>query len=72
MTETNRGAAAGRRGRSNTVTFEDYTGSRSSRYSLAWSRLVPRLPQAAAALSEMEQGWSESLYRLVGEPDARN
>jgi hypothetical protein len=68
MTETNRGAAAGSRGRSNTVTFEDYTGSRSSRYSLAWSRL----PQAAAALSEMEQGSSESLYRLVDEPDARN
>jgi hypothetical protein len=27
-------------------------------------------PQAAAALSGMEQGWSESLYRLADELDA--
>ncbi|HMD38780.1 MAG TPA: SRPBCC domain-containing protein [Candidatus Acidoferrum sp.] len=55
----------------NTITFQDF-------YSITKLRLHARLltpefkmtPQVAAALSGMEQGWSESLYRLADHLDA--
>jgi uncharacterized protein YndB with AHSA1/START domain len=54
----------------NTVTFEDYNGL--TKLTLH-ARLVTEdfqlTPQIAAALAGMEQGWSESLYRLGDELD---
>lgn len=55
----------------NTVTFEDFNGM--TKLTLH-ARLITcdfkMTPQVAAALSGMEQGWSESLYRLADELDA--
>lgn len=52
----------------NTVTFEDFNGL--TKLTLL-ARLVTKdfklTPQVAAALAGMEQGWSESLYRLADE-----
>lgn len=52
----------------NTVTFEDFNGI--TKLTLH-ARLVTKdfklSPQVLAALSGMEQGWSESLYRLADE-----
>jgi uncharacterized protein YndB with AHSA1/START domain len=52
----------------NTITFDDYNGL--TKLTLC-ARLItkdfPLTPQVAAALSGMEQGWSESLYRLADE-----
>ncbi|HKN75478.1 MAG TPA: SRPBCC family protein [Candidatus Acidoferrum sp.] len=52
----------------NTVTFEDFHGI--TKLTLH-ARLVTKdfklTPQVAAALAGMEQGWSESLYRLADE-----
>jgi uncharacterized protein YndB with AHSA1/START domain len=54
----------------NTITFDDFNGI--TKLTLH-ARLVTRdfklTPQAAAALAGMEQGWSESLYRLADELD---
>jgi uncharacterized protein YndB with AHSA1/START domain len=54
----------------NTVTFEDYNGL--TKLTLH-ARLVTKdfqlTPQIAAALAGMEQGWSESLYRLGDDLD---
>jgi uncharacterized protein YndB with AHSA1/START domain len=54
----------------NTVTFEDFNGL--TKLTLH-ARLVTKdfklSPQVLAALSGMEQGWSESLYRLADELD---
>ncbi|MFI5093963.1 MAG: SRPBCC domain-containing protein [Candidatus Acidiferrum sp.] len=54
----------------NTITFEDFNGI--TKLGLH-ARLVTRdfkpTPQVAAALAGMEQGWSESLYRLADELD---
>jgi uncharacterized protein YndB with AHSA1/START domain len=54
----------------NTVTFEDFHGI--TKLTLHARLLTPDFkmtPQLAAALSGMEQGWSESLYRLADELD---
>jgi uncharacterized protein YndB with AHSA1/START domain len=52
----------------NTITFEDFNGL--TKLTLH-ARLVTKdfklAPQVAAALAGMEQGWSESLYRLADE-----
>jgi uncharacterized protein YndB with AHSA1/START domain len=52
----------------NTITFEDFNGI--TKLTLH-ARLVTKdfvlTPQVAAALAGMEQGWSESLYRLADE-----
>jgi uncharacterized protein YndB with AHSA1/START domain len=52
----------------NTITFEDFSGL--TKLTLH-ARLVTKdfkvTPQVAAALAGMEQGWSESLYRLADE-----
>ena len=49
----------------NTITFEDFNGITKL---TVHARLVTKnfvlTPQVAAALAGMEQGWSESLYRL--------
>ena len=54
----------------NTITFEDFNGI--TKLTLH-ARLVTRdfklTPQVAAALSGMEQGWSESLCQLADEID---
>jgi uncharacterized protein YndB with AHSA1/START domain len=54
----------------NTITFEDFNGI--TKLTLH-ARLVTKdfklTPQAAWALAGMEQGWSESLYRLADEMD---
>ena len=54
----------------NTITFEDFNGITKP---TLHARLVTRdfkiTPQVAAALSGMEQGWSESLYRLADHLD---
>jgi len=55
----------------NTVIFEDFNGM--TRLTLHARLLTPEFrmtPQVAAALSGMEQGWSESLYRLADHLDA--
>jgi uncharacterized protein YndB with AHSA1/START domain len=46
----------------NTVTFDDHNGK--TRLTLR-ARVVKSLPQAAAALAGMDQGWNQSLDRLV-------
>lgn len=55
----------------NTVTFDDFKGI--TKLTLH-ARLVTKdfklTPQVDAALSGMEQGWSESLYRLADEVDS--
>jgi uncharacterized protein YndB with AHSA1/START domain len=55
----------------NTITFEDFHGI--TKLTLHARLLTPDFrmtPQVAAALSGMEQGWSESLYRLADHLDA--
>jgi uncharacterized protein YndB with AHSA1/START domain len=55
----------------NTVTFEDYNGlTKMTLHARLVAKDFKMTPQAAAALSGMEQGWSESLYRLADELDA--
>jgi uncharacterized protein YndB with AHSA1/START domain len=55
----------------NTVSFEDYNGlTKLTLRALLVTKGFKLTPQAAAALSGMEQGWSESLYRLADELDA--
>ncbi len=51
----------------NTVTFADYNGM--TRMTLH-VRVLKFSPEIAAALAGMEQGWSESLYRLGDEVDS--
>jgi len=52
----------------NTVTFEDYNGlTKLTLHARLVTKDLKMTPQVAAALSGMEQGWSESLYRLADE-----
>ncbi|MGA2094753.1 MAG: SRPBCC domain-containing protein [Candidatus Acidiferrum sp.] len=55
----------------NTITFEDFHGITKLRlHARLLTAEFKMTPQAAAALSGMEQGWSESLYRLADHLDA--
>jgi uncharacterized protein YndB with AHSA1/START domain len=52
----------------NTVTFEDFHGlTKLTLHALLVTKDFKLTPQVAAALAGMEQGWSESLYRLADE-----
>jgi uncharacterized protein YndB with AHSA1/START domain len=52
----------------NTVTFEDFNGlTKLTLHARLLTKDFQLTPQVAAALSGMEQGWSESLYRLADE-----
>lgn len=52
----------------NTVTFEDFHGiTKLTLHARLVSKNFQLTPQVLAALSGMEQGWSESLYRLADE-----
>ena len=52
----------------NTISFDDYNGlTKLTLHARLVTRDFPLTPQVAAALSGMEQGWSESLYRLADE-----
>jgi uncharacterized protein YndB with AHSA1/START domain len=52
----------------NTITFEDYNGlTKLTLHARLVTRDFQMTPPVAAALSGMEQGWSESLYRLADE-----
>lgn len=52
----------------NTIVFDDYNGlTKLTLHARLISRDFQLTPQVAAALSGMEQGWSESLYRLADE-----
>jgi uncharacterized protein YndB with AHSA1/START domain len=52
----------------NTITFDDYNGlTKLTLHARLSTRNFQLTPQVAAALSGMEQGWSESLYRLADE-----
>lgn len=54
----------------NTITFEDFNGiTRLTLHAKLLTRDFKMTPQVAAALAGMEQGWSESLYRLADEVD---
>jgi uncharacterized protein YndB with AHSA1/START domain len=54
----------------NTVTFEDFNGiTKLTLHARLMTKDFQLTPQVAAALSGMEQGWSESLYRLADELD---
>lgn len=54
----------------NTVTFEDFHGiTKMTLHAKLVTRDFKMTPQVAAALSGMEQGWSESLYRLADHLD---
>jgi|HubBroStandDraft_2_1064218.scaffolds.fasta_scaffold25910_4 uncharacterized protein YndB with AHSA1/START domain len=54
----------------NTITFEDFNGlTKLTLHALLVSKDFKLTPQVAAALAGMEQGWSESLYRLAEELD---
>jgi uncharacterized protein YndB with AHSA1/START domain len=54
----------------NTVTFEDFHGiTKLTLNAKLMTRDFKMTPQVAAALSGMEQGWSESLYRLADHLD---
>jgi uncharacterized protein YndB with AHSA1/START domain len=54
----------------NTVTFEDYNGlTKLTLHAVLVTKDFQMTPQVAAALAGMEQGWSESLYRLGDELD---
>ncbi|MGB7281032.1 MAG: SRPBCC family protein [Candidatus Acidiferrum sp.] len=54
----------------NTITFEDFHGiTKLTLHARLVTREFKMSPQVAAALSGMEQGWSESLYRLADEVD---
>jgi uncharacterized protein YndB with AHSA1/START domain len=52
----------------NTITFDDYNGlTKLTLHAGLVTKDFRLTPQVAAALSGMEQGWSESLYRLADE-----
>jgi uncharacterized protein YndB with AHSA1/START domain len=52
----------------NTITFDDYNGlTKLTLHARLVRKDIQLTPPAAAALSGMEQGWSESLYRLADE-----
>jgi uncharacterized protein YndB with AHSA1/START domain len=52
----------------NTITFEDFNGlTKLTMHARLVSKDFQLTPQVLAALSGMEQGWSESLYRLADE-----
>jgi uncharacterized protein YndB with AHSA1/START domain len=52
----------------NTITFEDFHGiTKLTLHARLVTKDFKMTPQVAAALSGMEQGWSESLYRLADE-----
>jgi uncharacterized protein YndB with AHSA1/START domain len=52
----------------NTITHDDDNGlTKLTLHARLVTQDFPLTPQAAAALSGMEQGWSESLYRLADE-----
>jgi len=54
----------------NTVTFEDFHGvTKLTLHARLLTKDLKMTPQVAMALSGMEQGWSESLYRLADEVD---
>ncbi len=54
----------------NTVTFEDFNGiTKLTLHARLVTKDLQLTPQVLAALSGMEQGWSESLYRLADELD---
>jgi uncharacterized protein YndB with AHSA1/START domain len=54
----------------NIITFEDFHGiTKLTLHARLVTRDFKMTPQVAAALSGMEQGWSESLYRLADELD---
>jgi uncharacterized protein YndB with AHSA1/START domain len=54
----------------NTVTFEDFNGlTKLTFHAVLVTKDFRMTPQVAAALAGMEQGWSESLYRLGDELD---
>ena len=55
----------------NTITFEDFNGiTKLTMHARLVTKDLQLTPQVLAALSGMEQGWSESLYRLADELDA--
>ncbi len=55
----------------NTVTFEDFHGiTKLFLHARVLTKDFQMTPQVAAALSGMEQGWSESFYRLADHLDA--
>jgi uncharacterized protein YndB with AHSA1/START domain len=52
----------------NTITFEDFNGlTKLTLHAVLVTKDFKITPQVAAALAGMEQGWSESLYRLADE-----
>jgi uncharacterized protein YndB with AHSA1/START domain len=52
----------------NTITFEDFHGiTKLTLHARLVTKDLKMTPQVAAALAGMEQGWSESLYRLADE-----
>jgi uncharacterized protein YndB with AHSA1/START domain len=54
----------------NTITFEDFNGiTKLTMHARLVAKDLQLTPQVLAALSGMEQGWSESLYRLADELD---
>ncbi len=54
----------------NTVTFEDFHGiTKLTLHARLITKDIQLSPQILAALSGMEQGWSESLYRLADHLD---
>jgi uncharacterized protein YndB with AHSA1/START domain len=54
----------------NTITFEDFNGiTKLTLHAVLVTKDFKMTPQVAAALAGMEQGWSESLYRLGDELD---
>jgi uncharacterized protein YndB with AHSA1/START domain len=54
----------------NTITFEDFNGiTKLTLHARLVTRDFKMTPQVAGALAGMEQGWSESLYRLADQVD---
>jgi uncharacterized protein YndB with AHSA1/START domain len=54
----------------NTITFEDFNGiTKLTMYARLVTKDFKLTPQVAGALAGMEQGWSESFYRLADELD---
>jgi uncharacterized protein YndB with AHSA1/START domain len=54
----------------NTIAFEDFNGiTKLTLHAVLVTKDFKMTPQVAAALAGMEQGWSESLYRLGDELD---
>src|SRR6266481_2433808 len=55
----------------NTVTFDDFKGiTKLTLHARLVTKHFKLTPQVDSALSGMEQGWSESLYRLADEVDS--